>query len=239
MGKVVDNVYTNLRYERKFVYTNQLVDDIIEQEVLSNSFCFREIYHRRSVNNLYLDDPEKSFYRQNVAGDDKRLKYRLRWYSDDFNTIKNPTLEIKKKFGAVGDKDSFKLKKFNFDLETSSVEEFQKAAENELLLNGEKGVHANLLNLQPALFNSYERRYFLSDCERYRITIDYNMAFYNPYFGNFKRSQENLSDVVLELKYAISDDKESRQLTQNLQARLSKHSKYVRGMDLINHLLHV
>jgi hypothetical protein len=61
------------------------------------------------------------------------------------------------------------------------------------------------------------------------------MAFYNPHFREYQMTKAQLSDVVLELKYNVSDDKESRKLTQALTARLSKNSKYVRGVDLIHH----
>lgn len=64
------------------------------------------------------------------------------------------------------------------------------------------------------------------------------MTFYNPAFSNFAVSKVALSDVVLELKYAVEDDKEARHLSQQLSSRLSKNSKYVRGVDLIHHKPH-
>ncbi len=237
MGKAVNKVRTpNLRFERKFVYANALPEDIINTEVFTNSFCFREIFHRRTVNNCYFDDQAMSFYHQNVAGDDKRDKYRLRWYGDDFTKIKKPVLEIKKKHGAVGDKLSFALNHLENELSTSSnllnktksaIEQIQEA---ELANN----MHA----LKPSLYNSYERRYFLSHCERFRITIDYNMKFYNPDSSPYSKGEITLSDVVLELKYDVSNDKVARKLSQALSARLSKHSKYVRGVDRIHFQQH-
>ena len=88
--------------------------------------------------------------------------------------------------------------------------------------------------LTPTLYNSYERRYFLSDCGKFRITIDYNMLFYNPQFKNYKMSEMGLTDIVLELKYKREYDDESRQLSQEIDCRLSKNSKYVRGIENIN-----
>ena len=56
MVKAVDNknnkpLGLNLRYERKFIYQNTILEDLI-QDVLSNSYCFKEVYHRRAVNNI-------------------------------------------------------------------------------------------------------------------------------------------------------------------------------------------
>lgn len=228
---------TNYRYERKFVYTNSLPEDLIATEVLTSSFCFREIFQRRTINNCYFDDTSMSFYHQNVAGDDKRDKYRLRWYGDHFAQINNPVLEIKKKHGAVGDKISFPLQALSLDLEkTTSAALAQAIISNASQLDLHDLTSAMAL-LQPSLYNSYERRYFLSDCEHFRITIDYNMTFYDVNVSPFSITQASLPDVILELKYPLPHDKESRAITQNLSARLSKNSKYVRGINLINHHL--
>ncbi len=225
----------NHRYERKFIYEHITPEDLIETAVLANSFCFREIFHRRTVNNIYYDDQSMSFYHQNVSGDERRDKYRLRWYGDAFENIDNPVLEIKKKYGTVGDKLSFALSGYTYNLQEQSLPQIQEKVYQDILENHTLELALKLSNLTPSLYNSYERRYFLSDCEKYRITIDYNMVFYNPHFREYQMTKAQLSDVVLELKYNVSDDKESRKLTQALTARLSKNSKYVRGVDLIHH----
>ncbi|GGG22856.1 VTC domain-containing protein [Dokdonia pacifica] len=232
MGKVAAK---NLRYERKFIYETGTPEDLIHTVVLSNSFCFREIFHRRTVNNIYYDDASMSFYHQNVSGDEIRDKYRLRWYGDAFEIIENPVLEIKKKYGAVGDKLSFALSENTFNLKEDSTKEIQQKITKAIQEAHPQELALKLGSLTPSLYNSYERRYFLSNCKRYRITIDYNMTFYNPHFTNYEVSKAQLSDVVLELKYEVPHDKESRQLTQQLTSRLSKNSKYVRGVHLIHH----
>ena len=228
-------VKNNHRYERKFIYEHGTPEDLIETIVLSNSFCFREIFHRRTVNNIYYDDQAMSFYHQNVSGDELRDKYRLRWYGDAFEIINNPVLEIKKKYGTVGDKLSFALSGFTHNLQQHPLSETQEKVYQDILSKHTPELALKLSQLNPSLYNSYERRYFLSDCDKFRITIDYNMAFYNPHFTNYESSKAQLTDIILELKYNVSDDKESRKLTQTLTSRLSKNSKYVRGVDLIHH----
>ena len=233
--KKTAEVFQNLRFERKFIYENTTAEDVIETEVLVNSFCFREIFYRRTVNNIYYDDQAMSFYHQNVAGDEHRDKYRLRWYGDSFDKIQNPTVEIKKKMGVVGDKYSFKLQDFTHCLDSSTIAEAETVILGAIARTQTPELVLKMSQLVPALFNSYERRYFLSDCDKFRITIDYHMRFSNPNFKDYKASAVALSDIVLELKYTVEDDKEARQLTQELRARLSKNSKYVRGVNLINH----
>lgn len=228
---------THYRYERKFVYKNVYPEDLIATEILGNSFCFREIFRRRTVNNCYFDDSNMSFYHQNVAGDEKRDKYRLRWYGDTFSDVQNPVLEIKKKHGAVGDKISFPLTDLQLDLEKTTAAQLLKTINTQAQVVENPALEAAMVLLKPSLYNSYERRYFLSHCERYRITIDYNMMFYHVQVTPFSVTKAVISDVILELKYALPYDKESRALTQNLRARLSKHSKYVRGINLTNQLL--
>lgn len=228
----------NFRYERKFIYTHTSPKDLIATEVLGNGFCFREIFYRRTINNCYLDDEAMTFYHQNVAGDDKRSKYRLRWYGNSFSQIENPVIEIKKKHGAVGDKLSFALKGMQADLTTVSIDTFIQRMKAQVSRLHSIELAENLNALTPSLYNSYERRYFLSFCERFRITIDYNMAFYNPNIIPYQVSKTIFPEVILELKYAVQDDPDARALTQQLTARLSKHSKYVRGVDRINHLQH-
>lgn len=236
MEKVVSKTrIPSLRYERKFVYPNYDPEDLIALEVVSNPFCFREIFNRRTVNNCYFDDSSMSFYRQNVAGDDKRDKYRLRWYGDDFNQIQKPVLEIKKKHGAVGDKISFPLKGLAIDLSKLDSSTLLQTITQAAIAHDYQELASSLRLLKPSLYNSYERRYFLSHCDRFRITIDYNMNFYDVQSPHLMSSQATLPEVVLELKYDPAVDPDSRTLTQKLSARLSKHSKYVRGVDLMYH----
>ena len=237
MAKAPSNIkeiplYHSLRFERKFIFEGMLLEDMISNVVLCNPYCFKEIFHRRSVNNIYFDDQNMSFYRQNVAGDANREKYRLRWYGDEFTQVTKPTFEIKKKFGETGDKYSYKLKETSFNLIDTQAEGAQTIIEDAFLAEENIALYNNLRQLQPALYNTYERRYFLSHCERFRITLDYNMSFYNITSSDFLGSKISADDIVLELKYERAHDDESRNLTQHLPVRLSKNSKYVRGVDL-------
>lgn len=238
MEKVASNTIktkeakSNLRYERKFVYTNCDAEDIIRRVYL-HPFGFKEVFHKRKINNIYFDDSNYNFYKQNVEGVADRKKIRLRWYGYHTATIKSPTIEIKKKMGEAGDKNSTKLKDVSFDLNQYKI----NAILTGLIENTTElmGLNCSLKNLHPTLINSYERRYFLSLCSRYRITVDYNQSFFNPNYQNYKRSELTLNDVVLELKYNLDDDDDARQVSQLINARLSKNSKYVTGINMLYH----
>jgi len=224
----------NVRFERKFIFQNIALEDLIAISVFTNSFCFKEIFTERSVNNMYLDDTNFSMYHLNVSGNGLREKYRLRWYGENFSEINDPTLEIKRKFGDAGDKISFKLNGFKTDVKGSSADAFLKNVLGEVKSTQNKQLLSKLHLLAPALYNSYDRRYFLSHCERYRITLDYNMKFFNPNLTNYGITERTIDDIVLELKYDTKHDNESRLLSQEIDSRLSKNSKYVRGLEIIN-----
>ncbi|SHG58903.1 VTC domain-containing protein [Flagellimonas flava] len=227
--------FKNLRFERKFIFQHLGLEDLIRNVVFTNSFGFEEIYTRRTVNNIYFDDNNFSFYKQNVAGDERREKYRLRWYNDVFSEIQSPTLEIKRKYGEVGDKISYKMDGFKADLNNLNLDAVTDKIVHALKEKGHVYPISRLQSLFPALYNSYERRYFLSHCQHFRITVDFNMAFFNPHFqSNYRVADRSIHDIVLELKYGREHDAESRILSQQIGARLSKNSKYVRGMDCIH-----
>jgi len=235
MVKAVNN-YINLRFERKFIYQNIDLDDLSEL-VFTNSFGFKEIFAKRKVNNIYFDDINYSFYHQNVSGTGKREKFRLRWYGDDFATIKDPTFEIKKKFGEVGDKISHKINGFNASLRDLTREDVCYLV-SENIKNSNDGLESKFNQLQPTLFNSYERKYYLSFCGKFRITLDFNQEFYDSNYMNFLSSKQIIDEreIVLELKYNIEDDEEARLVSQEFNSRLTKNSKYVNGIDLINYI---
>ncbi len=221
----------NLRHERKFVYENCYVDDIIGRVYL-NPFGFKEVFYKRKVNNIYFDDANFNFYKQNVAGVANRKKLRLRWYGYETAVIKDPSIEIKIKKGEAGDKITYKFRdNYNLNQQTSNdIHQALIAATAE-----QQQLHNVLQLLHPALLNTYVRRYFLSFCGNFRITVDFNQEFFNPNYQSYVAGKFNIDDIILELKYVLDSDTEAREVTQYIDARLSKNSKYVRGINLLYH----
>ena len=97
-----------MRYERKYrieATHPQVVSMVIRQHPAG----FRPLFPPRQINNLYFDTPDFAAFQDNVTGTPQRLKYRLRWYGDDFSSIRNPVLEVKIKDNLVGWKQHYPL----------------------------------------------------------------------------------------------------------------------------------
>lgn len=211
------------RYERKFIVPYLEKDEVL-QLISSNSYFFREIFYQRQVNNIYFDNLDMDSYFDNVLGNADRTKIRIRWYGEIEN-IQNPVLEVKIKKGLVGTKLSFPLQDFTFG---DSLEEIQSVFEAsdvpQWLLGRLKSQHF-------ALVNNYMRRYFLSWCGKFRITMDSHMSYWNVLGdAQFSLSQPMQSDhLLLELKYDVGEDAE--EITSQFPFRMTKSSKYVTGVN--------
>jgi SPX domain protein involved in polyphosphate accumulation len=218
------------RFERKFAIP-QHVEYGLDILIKKNFFCFREIFQPRCVNNIYFDSPTFRFYHENVEGVSNRKKARIRWYGDLNTRIEKPILEFKNKTGLTGIKDSFPLKIFDFkDL-------FEPSARENIFLNSRLPVAEMqlMLSLKPTLINRYDRTYYLSGNQKFRITIDRNVKYYSPSSPIWiqHRGFRDPIHTILELKYNQIYQDESSDVTQSFPFRLSKNSKYVRGVKLI------
>ena len=212
----------NFRYERKFVVP-YLEKNEIEAVIKSNSYMFREIFYERQINNIYFDSLDMPSYFDNVLGNSDRFKIRIRWYGE-FNKVVNPTLELKIKRGIVGTKLSFPLKKFSFPI---SLGEMQKVFEESNLPNW---LSEKLKSQRFALLNYYTRKYFLSSCGKYRITIDCDLTYGEVLnqMNLFLLKEIKENHCVLELKYNIDND--ARKVATQFPFRLTKNSKFVSGV---------
>ncbi|MFC1682222.1 VTC domain-containing protein [Nanoarchaeota archaeon] len=219
------------RYERKFLVSNSSQQEV-ERIIKYNPAFFSEIFYKRRVNNLYLDSEEKHNYFDNVDGNVQRLKIRIRWYGNLFGFIENPILELKIKNGEVGRKIAFPLKSFSLN-EDFSKESLWKIFDKSSLPSDIKEI---LRACIPSLLNSYQRKYFISYNKKYRITLDDDLIFFEiksqGNFFNYKREEKDI--VILELKYNLDNDLNAQNITQYFPFRLTKSSKYVSGVDLLN-----
>lgn len=217
------------RYERKFIVPFNSIHSIYK--ILSiNNANFREIYQSRKINNLYLDTLNLLFFKQNVDGLNERKKIRIRWYGEFYGEIQ-PRLEIKKKLGLVSTKEvynlsSLYLKKCTRIFDLTKVFDLQKIPSL---------IRQEINGLQPSLLNCYERRYFLSADNRFRVTIDYDLNFYNILNCIYTNSAHKHDDksVILELKYDSIHDANAHLISNQLPFRLSRYSKYVNGINSI------
>lgn len=213
------------RYERKFVIPLILVGGM-PTLLRASSFGFREIFAERFVNNLYFDTPFFKFFNENVQGLSERKKIRIRWYgSVDHQGERR--LEIKCKSGLVGRKQVAVLP-------SATGAPFRQSRPERLPLPPE--IQLQLIGTAPALFNRYRRRYFLSADERFRATLDYDIAYSSPGpDASFLRNGSRDSNAVLELKYDCELDGEAAGIASELHFDIAKKSKYVTGVYQVYH----
>ena len=217
-----------MRFENKFVFDRALYDTVYSR-IMQSSFFFTEIFKQRRINNIYLDTAEFTHYYNNMTGIHERQKHRIRWYGDDPN-VTGPILEYKIKHGDLGTKSylnlpPFKLPAFDYGRYVLEIKSFTSPSDDA----GQIICH-ELAMESPSLFNSYLRRYFISNNGRYRITLDDHLEYrpagrsFLPALG-FKDSH-----IVLELKYENEDAHDAKRIVQELGCRLERNSKYVTGI---------
>lgn len=222
------------RYERKF-FISELSKYEIEAIVKMHPAIFDEIYYERNINNIYFDSHDMANYFDNVDGNSKRIKYRIRWYGKLLGDIQEPVLEVKIKQGQLGGKLHYPLDSFCLDKELTSDK--MKEIISNAKIPGE--LKCSLMSLNYTLLNRYTRKYYQSRDKKYRITIDSNMKYvqlsqlHNTYLNELL----DYLHIVLELKYDEDDDEGASVITNHFRFRMTKSSKYVTGIERLHHSL--
>jgi hypothetical protein len=193
---------------------------------------FSEIYHERRVNNIYLDSLDMKSYFDNIAGAEKRVKVRVRWYGDMSGFIKDPVLELKAKQGPMCNKVSFPLAGFRFD-ENFSIRHFHEALEKCQLPDGLK---LDLVCLNFSLLNSYKRQYYLSADKNYRLTLDSGLQFYEirAFSNTFVNVSSDHLNSIVEIKYGREHNDNIHRITHFFPFRMTRSSKYIMGIERLN-----
>ena len=226
-------VLDNYRFERKFIIPERLTHSI-EEVVKSNSALMRIFFPPRFINNIYFDNSRFKFFFENIDGVSERMKTRIRWYGNLKGKIKKPVLEFKQKHGLTGSKTSIDLP--SFDLKDIYRPGFLSSLFQNSNLNMRK--KDLMLSLKPSLINRYQRKYFLSFDQKFRVTLDNHLKYY-PVSSPEQLSSCGLKDslgMIMELKYSPIYQLESNNITQEFPFRVIKNSKYVRGIQIIYNL---
>lgn len=199
------------RYERKFLL-NPYQGMAVKHLVKMNPAGFTQAYIPRTINNIYYDTSDLSHFRENIAGVSPRKKVRVRWYGA-FGSIIKPTLEIKSKDGEV-------VTKYSKILNISNLERIPEL----LVKTGNKYL--------PVLKNSYFRQYYISADRKIRLTIDTKVTFDDVSTKLSTSPQRPLPPTIIELKYALPDEKRAVEVASYFPYRLTKSSKYEQGVSL-------
>ena len=219
---------SNYRYERKYRVTELSYSELLNI-IYCSPFLFREIYSQRTVNNIYLDNFDLINYFDNVDGYSKRRKTRIRWYDYDHEKINYPQLEFKIKQGHVGFKKIYPLKAFIFK-KGFSRDNLMEVFKNSNLPNEIKEV---LFHLRLSLYNKYQRRYFVSSDNHFRITLDKNLEYFElkDCANYFLAKRSDVGVSILELKYNSNYSSEASKIIDKFAFRMTKNSKYVSGIS--------
>lgn len=216
-------IKTQYRYERKF-FVSDLDSKQIQLILKLHPAHFKEIYHQRQVNNIYLDTCNFSNYYANLEGHNNRLKIRVRWYEDLKKAIQ-PQLEFKIKTGLINKKSITFLESFTLNKSVPLFKIINPDSQDQELLT--------FKNLQAVMFNTYQRQYFQDFAGQYRITIDEKLNFYS--ISNNKKinwqNQIKIPGTILELKYNLGAENSADRISNFFPFRLSRSSKYVMGMQ--------
>jgi hypothetical protein len=226
----MQNNNTIYRFERKFFVQNG-DPAAVEKMILHHPAFFSEVFHERYINNIYFDTIELSNFMDNINGNMHRQKYRIRWYSDLFSKVEKPVLELKIKKGLVGTKRLHKLNQFEIYKNIGVANIKNVIGESEL----EADVKFSMQMQNPVLLNRYKRKYYISKDKKFRVTIDTDQSFYkfNHFNNSFLQSFKDDTNIIIELKYDSEHEKESEMITNQLPYRLTKSSKYARGIELL------
>lgn len=217
------------RYERKYLLEYISAQDV---EVLIR-LCpryFRQVHPDRYINNIYLDSETLRCYWENLDGVSPRFKQRIRWYGDLHNDNAQATLEIKRKYNAVGDKIRVPLGSFNSNeaINDDGVADLLRRA------GSDRPFLSHGVGFKCVLVNRYLRRYYATFDGLFRATIDRELQFY-PVEGGRRMSQVAVHEnaAILEIKYARDHDTLAKEILEYLPYRPARISKYVHGINLL------
>lgn len=218
------------RYERKFLVT-ALPACQVAGVLRRHPARFVPAFPPRWVNNLYFDTFDGRCLTEAVVGISERAKYRVRWYGELFGSIEASRYEIKDKRGLLGAKRSFPVPPW-------SLRRGEPLLAPERLLAGAElpDIEGSRLRaLEARLLNRYLRRYMVSHDGSLRLTLETDLSFLAVHRGRnpFLRSARDATTTIVELKYPPGADDVARWAASRLPFRMTRSSKYVRGLELV------
>ena len=189
------------------------------------AFCVA--YPARVVNNIYFDTLNFDCFREGIDGLSQRCKTRMRWYGD-LAGIVEPVIQQKRRDNLDSFKDEYLLAQI---LIGSEVEWKETLAQ---IIRAPNPLSKQIqLGLAPTLINQYKRDYLVSACERFRLTIDYGLKYFDQNASsriNITRSVPSQAYLIIELKYDPAHDTIAHDILNWFPFRMTRSSKYKTGL---------
>jgi SPX domain protein involved in polyphosphate accumulation len=221
----------NARLEIKFcAYEVQL--HTLLHYIHLNRACFKMPFPDRWVNNIYFDMHNYHAFAENISGASSRTKVRYRWYGETVEPDVG-VLEIKCKRNYFGWKHRYTVSAPPYK-SGYSLKDIQQALLEQLPIDGQKWLNGSPF---PIILNRYYRSYFLSSDRKIRVTLDTKQAVWDQRFKSFPNfvHKANLQRaLVVEVKFDRNDRALASQILQGIPLRVSKNSKYINGVMVVN-----
>lgn len=182
---------------------------------------------RYLIRSIYFDNVEDKVLREKIYGLQKREKFRIRYYNDDFFFI---NLEKKIKHNNLCKKLSEKITVEEFRLILSDEREWMLDHPSELVR--ELYCKMKIWQLRPRVQVSYIREPYIYDAGNVRITFDSNIrtGLFNRNFLEVDSGDIPATDIpnqfLMEIKYDAYLPEVIRSLVQTEGLRQQAFSKY-------------
>lgn len=153
------------------------------------------------IRSLYFDNVYDKALMEKINGDNRREKFRIRYYNNDLSFIK---LEKKCKINGLCLKLSCPITKSECEMILNGDTDWMKNSERQLLQELKSKMTAELLN--PRTVITYDRNPFIYEYGNVRVTLDKNIrtSMYNSldFFDIDSHNIPVINDsIILEIKY--------------------------------------
>ncbi|MBE5858251.1 MAG: polyphosphate polymerase domain-containing protein [Lachnospiraceae bacterium] len=179
------------------------------------------------IRSIYFDNSDDKALREKIDGIEKREKFRIRYYNDDFSFI---TLEKKMKIDNLCLKYDARITKEECQRILDGDLDFMKGHKEELV----RELYAKMQyqRLKPRVLVSYIREPYIYKAGNVRVTFDFAIRT-SLYSQNFLTDEvtdisatDTPSDMILEVKYDAFLPEVIKSLIQIKGARQQAFSKY-------------
>ena len=150
------------------------------------------------IRSIYFDNYNDKALREKTNGVQKREKFRIRWYNDDFSFI---TLEKKMKFNNLCSKFDATITYEQLTAILNGECDFMAFDENPLIREFYYKMKSQCL--KPRVVVSYTREPFVFDAGNVRVTFDSNIktSLFSKALLDNEYGVKASDDIILEVKY--------------------------------------
>lgn len=197
----------------------------------------RQLVHNNRVSvvrSIYFDDASLSACRANLDGISSRRKLRMRWY-DTVTPKQDVYFEIKWRENRITGKHRLHVRS------EQPLDELSYSQIDDRLWQAlpEEYRCQMIIAPEPIMIVQYDREHFSSDDGSLRVTLDYNLTFYDQ-VGRQSIATDfscRMDDhAVIEGKVPVGRDADLRRLLSPYVPRANRCSKYVHGCRLLGHI---